>query len=135
MNHQITKIGLLSIMLAFALGIGSCSDKCEETYTYINYEPVYLSYEQLRTSIVSEAPRALETPGKIYFYEPYILINEPNEGIHVIDNSDKQNPQNVAFVSIPGNVDMAVKSNVLFFFIADSYMDLVALDLSKPRQY
>lgn len=107
----------------------SCSDKCEQTYTYMAYEPVYLSLEELRQPITVSAPRDLKQSGKIYFKPPYLLINEPLKGIHVIDNSNPASPQNIAFIEIVGNVDMAVKNNILY---ADSYIDLLAIDISDP---
>jgi hypothetical protein len=49
--------------------------------------------------------------------------------IHVINNSNPSRPENVAFIDIPGNMDMAVKGNILY---ADLYTDLVALDITDP---
>jgi hypothetical protein len=47
----------------------------------------------------------------------------------VIDNSNPSNPVFVSFIKIPGNGDMSIRNNVLY---ADSYTDLVALDISDP---
>ena len=66
-------------------------------------------------------------PGKIYFKDHYIFINESLKGIHVIDNSNPSDPQFVSFIEIPGNADMAIKDSILF---ADSFTDLVALNIS-----
>ena len=60
-------------------------------------------------------------------YGDYIFINDKYEGIHVIDNSNPNQPVKVAFIQIPGNVDISVKDNFLY---ADSLMDLVILDIS-----
>ncbi|MDO9039994.1 MAG: hypothetical protein Q7U65_01320, partial [Bacteroidota bacterium] len=38
------------------------------------------------------------------------------------------NPQNKGFIEIPGNVDIAIKDNILY---ADSYIDLVSIDISS----
>ncbi|OWY19710.1 hypothetical protein C7N43_37165 [Sphingobacteriales bacterium UPWRP_1] len=116
--------------LAFLLATTtSCTDKCEQSYTYMAYEPVYLSFAELRQPLTITAGHDLKQPGKIYFKAPYLLINERNQGVHVIDNSNPASPQNVAFIEIPGNIDMAVKNNVLY---ADSYTDLLAIDISNP---
>ena len=56
-------------------------------------------------------------------------MNEVNKGIHVIDNSNAASPVNAAFIDLPGNVDIAVKENILY---ADFYTDLVAIDISNP---
>ncbi|GAB3919671.1 hypothetical protein [Larkinella terrae] len=92
--------------------------------------PVYASYEEIST-IKTLAPQPLRNPGKIYIKGGFLFINEQGKGIHIVDNSDPANPQKISFVSVPGNVDMAVKDEVLY---ADNSVDLVALDISDPRQ-
>lgn len=42
------------------------------------------------------------------------------EGVHVIDNSNPQQPQKISFINIPRNVDISVKDGFLY---ADSLMD------------
>ncbi len=71
-------------------------------------------------------PKEIENRGKIYTYKNLILINEPNLGIHIIDNSNRKNPINKVFLSIMGNIDMAVKDGYLY---ADSFMDMVIFDI------
>ncbi|WP_020532705.1 LVIVD repeat-containing protein [Flexithrix dorotheae] len=109
------------------MGLQGCEDKCESVYTYMTYEPVYMSFAELRSAITETTPQTIETPGKIYLYDNYLLINEVNKGIHVIDNENPASPQKLKFIEIPGNVDMAVKNGFLY---ADSYVDLVVLDIS-----
>jgi hypothetical protein len=89
---------------------------------------VYLTYEDLRNSVKITASRDLENPGKIYFKDGFLFVNEEMKGIHVIDNKDPRNPVKINFIEIPGNVDIAIKNNTLF---ADSYVDLVAIDISN----
>jgi len=123
-------------VLAFAavsfvmLFTGCTKDKCSTTYTYQVYEPVYMDYATLRQSVASESPRSLSNPGKIYIFGGYLFVNEVNQGVHVIDNSNPASPVTKAFINIPGNVDIAVKGNVLY---ADSYVDLVAIDITNPE--
>jgi hypothetical protein len=74
-------------------------------------------------------PQELDTPGKIYIKDNYLFINEVNKGIHIHDNSDPAQPVNLGFISIPGNKDLAIKDDILY---ADSYTDLVAIDISNP---
>lgn len=108
----------------------SCEDKMITKRTYTAYTPVYMSYADLRASVnVSQQPNdaILKVPGKIYFYNNYIFVNEQQKGIHVYDNSNPANPVHHAFINIPGNVDMAIKDNLLY---ADSYVDLVSIDIS-----
>lgn len=108
----------------------SCTkDKCEQTVTYKKYEPVYMSYEDLRAAVKTEPAQPLKNPGKIYIKGNYIFVNEIDKGIHIIDNTMPGSPQNISFIKIPGNIDMAVLGNTLY---ADSYIDLLAIDISNP---
>ncbi|WP_316735160.1 hypothetical protein [Pedobacter aquatilis] len=70
----------------------------------------------------------VKNPGKIYIYNDYLFINEPHKGIHIYNNTNPAAPINMAFLQIPGNVDLAVRNNVLY---ADSYVDLLAFDISS----
>jgi len=127
MNRTTTLILPLLFLLAMASN-GCVQDKCEQLVTYVTYEPIYKSFEEIRAGVKSEAPRAVKNPSKIYFKDSYILMSELNEGIHVIDNNDPANPTPIAFIAIPGTRDIAARGNVLY---ADSYMDMVALDISN----
>ncbi len=120
------KILLFLLLGAFHSG---CTDDCTQVRTYAVWMPYTLGYESIVKGISSSGPVEMEQPGKIYVYQQYLLIGEVKKGIHVIDNSDPRSPRPVSFIKIPGVLDFAVKDQVLY---ADSYMDLVALDLSNP---
>jgi hypothetical protein len=115
-------VGLFLTTLA-----GCLRDECTSTRTYVRFDPVYKLPADFRVGVSAEAPRSLQKPGKIYAYGPYLFINELQEGIHVINNSDPSNPQNIAFWKIPGNVDMAIQGDYLY---ADQYVDLLTIDIS-----
>lgn len=118
---------LLAICL-FATTFQSCfKDKCERELTYIKYTPVYLTADEIRVGITFENSKSLENPGKIYYYNNHIFINEIREGVHIIDNNDPANPVNIGFISIPGNVDIAIHNNILY---ADNYIDLLSIDIT-----
>lgn len=123
-------IPVLFMMIAAMLFVSGCRDKIYEKITYTANVPVYMDFEEFRGSVKREAPRQLENPGKIYFKDNLLYINEINEGIHVINNVDPAAPQIIAFIEIPGNYDIAIRGNILF---ADSYIDLVALDITDPN--
>ncbi len=120
---------LTSLIVGFALInlFSSCTDKCETLRTYIFFEPVYKNLDEVRAGFKIAGPRELNNTGKIYLYDHYLFINEAGEGVHIIDNNDKNNPVIKKFITIPGNFDIAVKENVLY---ADSYLDLLAIDIS-----
>lgn len=113
------------IPLVLILSIYSCKDKIEDTY--IVNEPQYLSFDELRSSFEVKVSQPIIQPGKLYFKDSYIFVNEYQKGIHVVDNSNPSHPEVIKFIEIPGNVDLAVSGNILY---ADSYIDLLAIDIS-----
>ncbi len=109
----------------------SCTkDHCERERTYTKRVPVYKTTDEIRVGIENQTPRELENPGKIYFYNNYIFINEIREGIHIIDNTDPANPTNIGFMAITGNLDMAIHNNMLY---ADNFIDLLTIDISDVQ--
>ncbi len=118
---------LISSAFLALLAFSGCTDTCETTSTYTYFEPVYATTQEVRDGFKIGEPAELNSPGKIYLYGQYVLINEPGEGVHIINNADNRNPVNEKFVNIPGNFDIAVKNNILY---ADSYVDLLAIDIS-----
>lgn len=124
------RILLLSSIVTVVCFLQSClKDECTGNQYFLKQEAVWFSEDDFRVDIKAEAPRALKNPGKIYAYGNYIFVNERLQGIHVIDNSNNSDPQKVKFIPIVGNVDMAVKSNILY---ADNIIDLIAIDISNP---
>ncbi|NCG30166.1 MAG: hypothetical protein GWP27_06815 [Bacteroidetes bacterium] len=124
---SLTRITLFAVVLVMA---ATGCRKVKQTTIYTANVPVYMSYESLRTSIVNDNDRVLEKPGKIFLYGDWIMINDFESGIHLYDNTNPANPVHKAFVNVPGNVDMAVRDNILY---VDSYVDLVAIDISDPE--
>lgn len=125
---------ILTFVLASVLCIGfsSCvKDSCKNTHTYTYYQPVYKTTAEVRANIRSSSPQPIQNPGKLFIRGNYIFLNEVDEGIHILDNSNPSTPKNIAFINIPGNIDLAVTGNALY---ADLYTDLVTLDISNPLQ-
>lgn len=124
------KILHLLVLTYLAFTNFACTDDCETTRTYRTTVPVTFSLEQIRAGVASQTPQDLVNPGKIYVKDNYLFINEIKKGIHIFDNSNPEKPQSIAFLKIPGVIDMAVKENTLY---ADSYTDIVAFDISDPK--
>lgn len=95
------------------------------------YVPILMKRSDLANSVryVDEG-RALVHPGKIYYKEPYLFINERYKGVHVIDNTHPESPKNVGFIVAPGCMDMAVKGHYLYL---DNATDLVTFDLETKQ--
>ncbi len=92
-----------------------------------SFRPVFMQRAELEKNIAIESPRSIKSPGKIYLKDHLIFINEKYKGIHVIDNSNPENPQNAAFIRVDGCIDIAMKDRVIY---ADNAVDLVALKLN-----
>jgi hypothetical protein len=120
---------LLLLFSIIGMALTSCEDK--RLQTYMANIPVYLSYDALRSSFEVVNGVSMEKPGKISFYGSHIFINEYQKGIHVVDLSDPTSPEIIAFIEIPGNVDMAIRNNLLY---AESFVDLLVIDISNPEQ-
>lgn len=119
----------IAVLFLFSF-LNSCvKDNITRSYTYSYYLPVYKTTAEVRANIKSNAPQPVVNPGKIVILGNYIFLNEVDKGIHVIDNSNPSSPRNVAFIDIPGNMDLALKGSTLY---ADLYIDLVTLDISNP---
>jgi hypothetical protein len=126
-RHPISVLQLL-VTVMLSLFFATC-DKEHCTHTYTLYKPIIKTLSEVRANMKSNPAQTLKNPGKIYIYGNYIFLNESNEGIHIIDNSQPSAPKNIAFINIPGNLDLAVTGSTLY---ADSYGDLVAFDVSNP---
>src|SRR5690606_41683634 len=125
---------LLEILssLAFLLFLSSCHDHVDSTYTYQTQIPVYMQMNTVREGeIIVEPGKPLDNPGKIYLYGDYLFINEPQKGIHLIDNTSPASPKALHFIPIPGNVDLAINDGILY---ADSYVEHLAYDIRNLEQ-
>lgn len=121
-------------MIFFALSVmfvlGGCDDQRLQTVKWIEYEPVYMTQEEFANAVSLDAPRDISDPGKIYYNDGYLYVNEVNKGIHIIDNRDPASPSIVGFVTIPANKDLAVSGDRLY---ADSNSDLLVFDISNKE--
>jgi hypothetical protein len=122
------KTAIKTTALAFSvLLVVSCGkDRNEEVVE--GYKPIYATAQDL-TSIDVRQDEALENPGRIYLYENYLLVNDQAKGIHIYDNSNASDPQEVSFIAIPGNMDFSVSNNMLY---ADNVTDMIIIDISNP---
>jgi hypothetical protein len=117
------------VFLVILVLSGCLKDSVTEQYTF--YRPVYYTREEVMSNIKSSAATDIVQPGKIVLRDHYIFLNELDKGIHVIDIANPASPVNLAFIEIPGCVDMAVNGNYLY---ADSYKNLAALDITDPTK-
>ncbi len=96
------------------------------------HEAIYMSWDELRSSARVEPPKHISKRGKIYVHGKLLLVSEPGQGVHVIDNTNPSAPVPRAFIRVPGNLDVAARGNHLY---ADSAVDLLVFRLHEdPRQ-
>lgn len=123
------QFSVLTLLFVSLATVGCEQDKCTRTEEYTALEPVFKRIDEMRMTANYVAARPLSSPGKIFYFNGYLLINEMHEGIHVFDNRVPETPVNLGFIEVPGNLDMAIHNNILY---ADSYLDLVAIDITNP---
>jgi hypothetical protein len=131
MKNLLLKFNPLPFLLLSTIFLVQCREHCDKIISTRQEAVEFLSFEELRASqITFEEAHVLKKPGKIYVKDTYLFINEINEGIHVIDNSNPSAPITLGFLKIVGNVDISIRGNTLF---ADSYVDLLSIDISTIR--
>lgn len=118
------------LLVLISLLFSGCDDKKLQTVKWVEYEPVYMSHTEFENSVALEEPRELNKPGKIYFHDGYLFVNERNKGVHIIDNSDPSAPSKVGFINIPANKDIAVRGDLLY---ADSHSDLLVFSIEDMQ--
>lgn len=121
------RIAPLLIFIVILFFTGCLKDTIEKKYTF--YRPVYHTKDQVRQNIKNLQAVDLVKPGKMFYKDGYVFLNELDKGVHIIDIKNPASPQKVAFVNIPGCIDLAVRGNILY---ADLYTDLVSIDISNP---
>lgn len=122
----------LLFLVSTIFGLVSCNDSDDGQYAeYLVAKPIKMSMSDFKADITVIAPVPIERSGKIYVYGDYIFVNDQFKGVHVVDNSNPKNPKKIAFIKIPGNVDISIKDNFLY---ADSITDLLVLDISDVHQ-
>lgn len=128
MHVSLYALLFLTGLLGLSVLLEGCTDTCESKSSYVYYEPIYKSFEEIKEETRLTSPQPLSAVGKIYIKGNYLFVNDPGKGIHIFNNTDPASPLQEAFLNIPGNYDLAIKGNTLY---ADSYIDLVAFDISN----
>lgn len=116
------------IFILLSVVFFSCNNDKVEYEIITVATPDVMSKAEFRTSVEVLGPQNIEEAGKIYAYGNYIFVNDKFQGIHIIDNTNPVLPQAIAYIKLPGNVDISIKNNYLY---ADSSVDLVVFDISN----
>jgi len=122
------RISLLFASAALILYVCSCDSYNEsvEDFTAEGLRPVYISMEEADT-IKSLPPQPVDQLGKIYYKDNLIYVGEQGRGVHIVDNTNPEEPNRIGFIQIPGNKDISIKGNLMY---ADNFRDLLTIDIS-----
>jgi hypothetical protein len=125
------KISLLFVVVIGCMLLlpGCLKDHVTEKYQL--YEPVYALKSTVLAGINGDPGTPVSQAGQIYVKGSYIYLNDPEKGIHIIDNSDPAHPVQTAFLNIPGNLNIGIRNNILY---ADMYADVLSIDISNVHQ-
>ena len=103
-----------SLLALFAFG----------THQNNEFEPILMSREDMEAAVQVRNPREIEKPGKIWVYDNFIFVIEQYRGIHILDNTDSENPKNLRFMQIDGCTDVAVNNGIIY---ANNAVDLIGV--------
>lgn len=107
-----------------------CSDK-DNWERYVEYVPLYqdadIFLQRIKT-VKDEVP--LLNPGKLMVSGNWKFVTDVNRGIHIYDDTDPANPRKIAFLYVPGVLDIALKNKMLY---ANVYSGLVTIDIENPQ--
>lgn len=93
-----------------------------------NFEPIFMTRSEMEQSTALLGPRVVDSPGKIWVYNSYILIIEQFRGIHIVDNLNPNDPQNIAFIRVDGCTDVAVNNDIIY---ANNAVDMIGIRISS----
>lgn len=119
-------LGAVLLTLTSCWEAVSSSDETMST----EYTPVLMKRSDFEAAITLQGSKSIKNYGKIYRKGDLLFINERYEGVHVIDNADPTNPTHIGFISIPGNVDIAMSGNTIY---ADNITDLIAITYANDK--
>ncbi len=96
--------------------------------TASSYEPVFLNRAEFEKSVLVKNSLAIGTSGKIYVKDNLLFINELNQGFHVYDNADPENPKAIKFLEAPGSTDLAIRGKMIYI---NQATDLIAVEYNS----
>lgn len=123
MKKSLWVVTILSICLLYSSCVDTASEGIYQTH---GLRPIYAEGSDWQQIFTSDS-RPIQQLGKIYYKDGFIFVNEVNQGIHILDNSNPANPIPVKFIVVPGSKDISIKDNFLY---TDNVTDLVVLDIT-----
>jgi hypothetical protein len=126
-TKHFTYIGAMAGILLLAACLPD-RDRNTSSDRNLRHNPVFMTRATLEKSIKFSEARPITNGGKIHTYMDYLFVVENFEGVHIIDNSNPENPYKTGFLICPGAIDVSVKDGVIYL---DNAVDLVSLKLAS----
>lgn len=123
------KVLMLSAFTSACLVSMGCYDGCDpDENTCV--EPITLSWEDLRADIepTSGNTTTLTSAGKTYVNGNYLFVIDNYRGVHIFDQTDKQNPIRVVFIPVPGVLTLSIQGDELYI---NSFTDFLVINYQK----
>lgn len=108
----------------FVFLVQSCIFQHDDEVYSPSYNAEIMEREAFENSIQLLPARSVIKSGKIYVKDDYAFINEVNEGFHIFNYSNPENPIPISFLKVPGATDLSIRNNV---FYINQAVDLVTL--------
>ncbi|MDD2986778.1 hypothetical protein [Flavobacterium sp.] len=108
----------------FVFLVQSCIFQHDDEVYPPSYNAEIMEREAFENSIQLLPARSVIKSGKIYVKDDYAFINEVNEGFHIFNYSNPENPIPISFLKVPGATDLSIRNNV---FYINQAVDLVTL--------
>lgn len=121
------KVLLISSSLLL-LATACVKNKGEVSYTYNKAIAQYDDIDAIRSQDLVQAPKQVQNMSKVFYGENVVLIGERNEGIHIINNTNRSIPVKSSFLNLPYCNEFYVDGQFLY---AETHYDLVKIDLSN----
>src|SRR5690625_585951 len=128
MKHLSTSLILLFSI--FLLVTACLKDDCRHFKSYIEYQPVLIDQKSFDAPAAWGAAQEMDNTGIVYSYGKYILVNEFQKGIHILDNENPEKIHPVGFIDIPGNTHFTIRNQILY---ANKMEDLLVIDISSAE--
>jgi hypothetical protein len=89
-----------------------------------NYTPVIMQRSNFETAVATVASQSIKNSGKIYIFDHFLFINEVNNGFHVFNYENPENPISLCYIKVPGATDLAIRNSVLYINQATDLLTL-----------
>ncbi len=95
---------------------------------YSSYKAVTLSRTDFENSTALINSQPVEKSGKIYVKDNYLIVNEPNKGFHIYDNTNPENPIKIKFLKVLGSTNLSIKGNTIY---TNNAIDLITIAIKE----